>query len=240
MAFGSADGLLGGLKNNSFLAGCFLLASLASAAAQRTSPVLVFAQHNLTFEGNDKKVVLHWMATQQTYAQVIKITCRLANSANKAILFEWEGTTPGNQPAIGRVELGVRERTMVLGLRGDRPRHPWADKDLVTCHATDKMNGGLKYDASVRLTEARIILGEEGSPNRLQVRVFYTSFGTPDKQSNGTIRCALLRGSSLQEVVEFETVAEPDGAAAMFEIPIATGRFATGVNCIDAWPRPAR
>jgi hypothetical protein len=230
----------GGLKNVSFLAGCFLLASVVSAAAQRTSPVLVFAQHNLTFEDNDKKVVLHWMATQQGYAQVIKITCRLANPANRAILFEWEGITPGEQPALGRVELGARERAMVLGLRGDRPIHPWTNKDLVTCSATDKMSGGLKYDASVRFTEAQLLRGEQGSPTRLRVRVFSTFFGTPDKQSDGTIRCALLRGSNLQEVVEFKTAAEADSSAAVVEIPLVTGRFATGVNCVDAWPRPAR
>jgi hypothetical protein len=219
-----------------FLAFAFFM--VTSAAAQRTSPVLVFAQHNLIFEDNDTKVVLHWMATQQSFAQGIKIVCRLNNPANRAILFEWEGTTPGNHPALGRFELGTRERTMVLGFRSDRGLSMKHYKDLVTCSATEKTGGNLKYDAITRLTEAQLVQEEHGSPNRLRIRVSHTFFGTPNKQSNGFIRCALLLGSTLQEVVEFKTAA--DGSAAMVEIPFATGRFATGVNCVDAYPKPPR
>jgi hypothetical protein len=129
-----------------FLAFAFFM--VTSAAAQRTSPVLVFAQHNLIFEDNDTKVVLHWMATQQSFAQGIKIVCRLNNPANRAILFEWEGTTPGNHPALGRFELGTRERTMVLGFRSDRGLSMKHYKDLVTCSATEKTGGILNMTRS--------------------------------------------------------------------------------------------
>jgi hypothetical protein len=206
----------------------FMIIDVRSASAQKLKAVPILIHSNIIFEDDSRKVYLHWFATSAEWAMGLKVTCRLAASGNRAILYQWNGVKPGHLPAMARVELGDRERLMLVGLRDTERRRP---RELVACNAINTNSSGLKYDAEDYMIDAQVIQSPEQARPRLRARLVHAFFATPDKPAIERVRCATFFGSFLGEVVEFETGIEADGSPAAVDAQLSAGSRITGVQC---------